>query len=108
MVKQYLDVCEWEVDGEIEFDSNGFPLPTTPTAVKTASCRYENFSGSNHKEWTNVDGKTILQRGTIYLKKSEEVPVKFQRVKVTRGSEIVFEGNILNVYKGQLNTTIAV
>ena len=99
MVKQYLDVCEWEVDGEIEFDGNGFPIPAEPTEVKTAKCRYENFSGSNHKEWTNIDGKTILQRGTIYLRKGEEVPVRFQRVKVTRDGEIVFEGNILNGYR---------
>ena len=108
MVKQYLDVCEWRILLGFTYDANGFPVPASPTTLRTVKCRYENFKSGNRKEWTGVDGKTILQQGTIYIKKGDLCPDKFQKVKITRGPETIFEGNILNVYKGQLNTTIAV
>lgn len=89
----------------------GFPVPGTPGETVTARCRYENFGMTNRKEWTGEDGQTIQQRGTIYVKFGEPVPGKFERVTVTDdydGNYLEVDLPVLNVYKGQLNSTLAV
>lgn len=88
----------------------GFPKPGSQGTSYSVKCRYENFAVSNRKEWTGEDGKTILQRGTIFVPFGERVPEKFENVKIVddTDSRVEFEGNVLNVYTGQLNSTLAV
>lgn len=109
MVKQYLDVLTWNEKGTLPTtDQNGFPVPGTTGAEVTAKCRYENFSGKGVREFRNSDGEVVLQVGTVYVKRGEPIPIKFEKIKVTRDGIITFEGEALNVYTGQLNVTISV
>lgn len=87
----------------------GFPIAGVRGPEVTAKSRYENFRGGSTKEFTNKTNKTVIQRGFIYVKKGEPTPKKFETVKVVaENGEVMFEGEVLNVYNGQLNTTIAV
>lgn len=110
MIKQYRDVVSWQLAGTpATKDENGFPVPSIPGETVTAMGRYENFTGTGRKEYTNRDGQVILQKGTIFIKKGQPAPNKFESLIVTSPEfEEVFEGEALNVYEGQLNTTIAV
>ena len=109
MVRQYLDLMEWDAStGESGQDSDGNPIPNTPVIVSNAFCRYENFQSGNRKEFLNRDGESVLATGTIYCKKGSDVPERFSVVKVTRNAIKVFEGEVLNVYRGQLNSTLHV
>lgn len=109
MVRQYLDTLSWTLPGTpAGEDENGFPVPGTPGETVTAQARYENYTG-RIKEWRASDSEVVEQRGTIYVKKGQPVPMKFETVTVIReGQGVTFEGEALNVYQGQLNTTIAV
>lgn len=109
MVRQYLDTLSWTLPGTPGGeDENGFPLPSIPGVTMTAKARYENYRG-RVKEWIARDGETVVQKGTIYIKKGQPVPMKFEEVTVTReGEGVTYKGEALNVYKGQLNTTIVV
>lgn len=90
-------------------DENGFPVPGTSGPSYSAMCRYENYKGGSTKSWQNKKNETVLQRGTVFVKKGEILPVKFETVTITDPEgAVVFEGELLNVYKGQLNATIAV
>lgn len=87
----------------------GFPVPGQPGEEVTIMCRYENFKTGAVKEWTNKKNETVLQRGTIYVKWGQQMPTKFETVTVESPQYgEMFKGEILNVYNGQLNTTIAV
>lgn len=111
MVKQYRDVISWQLAGTpaTKDPVTGFPIPSVPGETVTAKGRYENFSGTGRKEYVNRDGQVILQKGTIFIKKGQTAPNKFETVTVTSPEfEEVFKGEALNVYEGQLNTTIAV
>ena len=110
MVIQYLHVMAWTGEGSPPTeDENGFPVPGSPGESYTAACRYENFRGGSTKSWQNKKNETVLQRGTVFVKKGEILPKKFETVTVTDpDGVVVFEGELLNVYKGQLNATIAV
>lgn len=111
MVKQYRDVVSWVTEGTpaTEDPITGFPIPGEAGATIEVKGRYENFKSGNRKEYLNRDGLTVFQKGTIYIKKGEIYPKRFEIVKVTSPEfEVVFEGEILNVYKGQLNTTVAI
>ena len=112
-VKQYPHTMSWTGPGTpATVDPvTGFPVPGTPGETVTVQCRYENFGLTNRREWTGEDGKTIWQRGTVYVKFGEPVPAKFEHVTVAdpeQDNYLEFEGPVLNVYTGQLNTTIAV
>lgn len=110
-VLQYPHTMSWTGEGtpaSVDTDT-GFPIPGVPGEVVSVKCRYENFNKTNRKEWTNEDGKTIAQIGTIFVPFGHEIPRKFKRVRIVdRDGDEVFEGPILNVYKGQMNTTLAV
>lgn len=111
MVKHYPHTLSWTRQGtpSTEDPETGFPVPGTPSEPVLSASRYENFRGGSTKEWTNKANKTVLQRGTIYVRKGEQVPNKFETVRVEDPEKgLMFEGEILNVYQGQLNTTIAV
>lgn len=110
MVKQYRDVVSWQLAGSPPSkDENGFPIEGVPGDVVLSNGRYENFTANNRKEYTNRDGETVYQKGTIYLKKGSAIPERFETLTVISPEfEEVFKGEALNVYKGQLNTTIAV
>jgi len=88
----------------------GCPVCGTTGCAVTGQCRYENFGLTNRREWTGEDGKTIWQRGTVFVKFGEPVPKKFEEITVWDEVQEVeeFTGPVLNVYTGQLNTTIAV
>lgn len=110
-VKHYPHTLSWDTEGTpaTKDPVTGFPIPGIPGEALTAISRYENFQKGAVREWTNKNGETVLQKGVIYVKKGESVPKKFDNVKV--GSPdfgTMFEGEILNVYTGQLNTTIIV
>lgn len=108
-VRQYLDLMEWNGStGEDGVDSDGNPIPGTPVPVSNAFCRYENFNAGNRKEFTNRDGEAVLATGVIYVRFGTQVPERFSWVSVTRNAVQVFEGEILNVYRGQLNSTLHV
>lgn len=91
-------------------DANGFPVPGSPGETVTARCRYENFGITNRREWTGEDGETVWQRGTIFVEFGQPLPRKFERVTVTDDTDgyLEFEGPVLNVYTGQMNSTLAV
>lgn len=112
MVKQYPHTMKWTPAGTppTTDPSTGFPVPGNPASEKSAKCRYENFRQSNHKEFTGADGKTIMQKGTIFVQFGQEVPELFDRVTVTDDAtgEKEYEGHVLNVYTGQMNSTVAV
>jgi hypothetical protein len=111
MVKQYPHTLTWTTEGtpSTKDPETGFPVPGVPAAPVTAASRYENFRGGSVKEFINKKNETVRQRGTIYLKKGEPVPRKFETVVMYgKEGEIIFEGELLNVYTGQLNVTIAV
>lgn len=111
MVKHYPHKLSWTGEGtppSVDPDT-GFPIPGVPGIEQQAKARYENFRTGAVKEWRNKKNETVLQRGTIYVKKGEPAPKKFETVTVTSEEYgLMFEGEILNVYHGQLNTTIAV
>lgn len=110
-VKHYPHTTTWEVEGTPAGKDpvTGFPVPGQPGEEISAISRYENFQKGGSKEWTNKNGKTVLQKGVIYLKKGEPVPKKFDTVKVTSPEfGEMYEGEVLNVYTGQLNTTIII
>lgn len=87
----------------------GFPVPGAPGEEVSSESRYENFKGGSTKSWINKANETVIQKGTIYVRKGQPVPKKFDTVKVVSPEYgLMFEGEILNVYTGQLNTTIAV
>lgn len=111
VVKQYRDTLSWTAPGTPPGTDpeTGDPIPGTPGEARTAQCRYENFRSNNHREWVDSDGKVVKQRGTIYVKDGEACPDQFEVVTVTSPEfQEVFHGETLNVYKGQLNYTIAV
>lgn len=111
MVVHYPHTTTWFREGtpSTEDPVTGFPVPGIPGEEVSAESRYENFRGGSTKEWRNKKNETVLQRGTIYLRKGQPIPVKFETVTVVSPEYgIMFEGEILNVYAGQLNTTIAV
>ena len=111
MVKHYPHILSWTGEGTSPSvdPATGFPIPGVPGLPQEAKARYENFKTGAVKEWRNKKNETVLQRGTIYVKKGEPTPKKFETVTVTSGEYgLMFEGEILNVYHGQLNTTIAV
>lgn len=110
-ILQYRDVLKWRGEGTpATIDPvTGDPVPGTPGSEITAMCRYENFRGRSSREWLNRDGETVLQRGTIYVKKGEQCPEKFETVTVESPEfGLVFKGEVLNTYQGQLNYTLAV
>lgn len=111
--KQYWHTMSWTSKGSAPTVDpvTGFPEPGSIGVTVTAQCRYENFGMTNRREWTGEDGKTILQRGTIYVLDDEPLPEKFERVQVVdpkHGDIIVFEGPVLNIHRGKFNSTIAV
>lgn len=111
MVKQYRDIVSWTTEGSpaTKDPITGFPIPGSKGEELESKGRYENFKSGNRKEYENKNGDTVYQKGTIYLKKGELIPLRFETVTVTSPEfGEVFKGEILNVYKGQLNTTIAV
>lgn len=115
-VEQYTDTMSWTAEGTpATFDPElGFPKAGNAGTTMQAACRYENFGRTNRKEYTGEDGKSIFQMGAIYVKFGQPIPNKFERVVVTRFDKgeqktvTVFEGPVLNVYRGQLNSTLAV
>lgn len=109
-VKQYPHIMSWTGKGSNSSvdSSTGFPKPGSSGQAISAACRYENFGITNRREWTAEDGKTIWQRGTVFVKLGESVPKKFEHIQVKDGDKVIFEGPVLNVYEGQLNSTIAV
>lgn len=111
MVKQYPHRLVWQTEGtpSQKNPATGFPVPGGLPTNREAKARYENFNKGAVKEFTNKNGKTVLQKGTIYVKFKEPYPLKFETVKVISPDYgVVFEGEILEVYKGQMNTTIIV
>lgn len=109
MVRQYLDTMVWNgASGPDGRDSDGNPIPGTPVEVVNTAVRYENFQSGNRKEFTNRDGETVLATGIVYAKLGSDVPERFSVITVTRNAVKVFEGEVLNVYKGQLNSTLHV
>lgn len=111
MVKQYPHTLNWTQEGAVSTKDpeTGFPVVGVPGEEVQSACRYENFRGGSTKHWTNKANETVIQKGTIYVKKGEEIPTKFSTVRVTSPENgRIFEGEILNVYIGQLNVTIAV
>lgn len=111
MVVHYPHTTTWLREGSpsTEDPVTGFPVPGQPGEEVMSASRYENFRGGSTKEWRNKKNETVLQRGTIYIKRGEPIPVKFDTVTVVSPEfGVVFQGEILNVYKGQLNVTIAV
>lgn len=109
MVSQYPDTMVWNgAAGPDGRDGDGNPIPGTPATETNTTVRYENFSSGNRKEFTNRDGETVLATGVIYCKKGSETPERFSVVTVTRNAVTVFEGEVLNVYQGQLNSTLHV
>lgn len=109
MVRQYLDLMVWNgATGPDGTDGDGNPIPGTPVIIENPLCRYENFQSGNRKEFLNRDGESVLATGVIYVKLGTEVPERFSVVTVTRDTDQVFHGEVLNVYKGQLNSTLHV
>lgn len=111
MVRHYPHTLIWQTEGTPagKDPETGFPVPGVPGEVLTAQCRYENFQKGTSKEYKNKNGETVLQKGTIYVKKGEKVPTFEDTVRVESPEfGVVFEGEILHVYQGQLNSTIAI
>lgn len=111
MVTQYPHTMTWTLEGpEATKDPvTGFPVPGANGQTVSAVCRYENFRGGNRTEYRNKKNETVEQRGTIFLKKGEPVPKKFETVVVTSPEYgEMFSGELLNVNPNQLNVTIAV
>lgn len=101
MVIQYLDKLTWVSKQEqIGVDEWGQPIYDDEDGGSVIG-RYENFKGSK-KEFLDVDGITVVQNdGVFYCKPRVKVPNRFDLVEVR---DTKFQ--VLNIYKGQLNTTI--
>lgn len=111
MVKHYPHTITWQTEGSpaTKDPDTGFVVPGTPGTTWTAVCRYENFQKGGTKEFRNKNGETVFQKGAIYIKKGEAVPKKEDTVKVESPDfGTMFEGEILNSYQGQLNSTLIV
>lgn len=101
MVVQYPDVMTWN-DVTIEENDYGYPVETI-TATHNLYGRYENFMKGWGKEHEKIDGVSILADGVYYAKIGQDLPKRFDLIEIpTRG----YKGQILHVYKGQLNNTI--
>lgn len=110
-VERYRDTLTWTGEGTPTTTDpvTGDPVPGTPGATLMAACRYEDFRGRVVKQWVNSDGETVLQTGTVYVRDKEVLPPRFEKIKVDSPEfGTVFQGEALNVYRGQLNCTIAV
>lgn len=109
-VKHYPHTTTWKTEGGTPGrDGNGFPVPGTQGGTVEAVSRYENFRKGGAKEYRNKNGETVLQKGTIFVKKGQPYPKQEDTVTVTSPEfGTMFEGEVLFVYKGQLNTTIII
>ena len=106
MVKHYPHLMTWTfIDPNAGgYDENGYPIPPAESESFESICRYENFTGGI-KQFNNKAGEAVQQKGTIFVKFGQSLPKVGEVVKVSLDQ---FEGEVLNVYKGQLNSTIAV
>lgn len=111
MVRQYPDILKWVTEGTPSTidPETGDPIPGTPGEEIDAKCRYEDWTGGVARTWMNKDGESVVPTGKIYIKFREDLPVKFEVIDLERvKAGISLRMEILDVYHGQMNSTITV
>lgn len=78
-------------------DENGMPLPDSGT-VMTAKCR---FHPESKKQMKNEANDAVMQSGRIRFNTGSEMPDVYTHVTVKDGDRVIFEGKVLEVYRGQ-------
>lgn len=106
-VTQYNSSLSWLSEGTPDTqDGDGNIIPGVPGDEETALCRYENYQAGNRKEVIGRDGKTVLALGRIFIKFGEPVPPRFFIGTITNNGEIIYKGEIVNTFEGQMNKTV--
>lgn len=93
-------IATWSVPGtEPQTDpETGFPIPTEDITM-SVPCRYHSENG---KQFTNEVNQPVFQKGRIRFVKGSQMPSLYENIKVTDGDVVVFEGPVMEVYRGQL------
>lgn len=100
-------MLKWKTEGTSDSqDQDGNIIPGVPGVELTATCRYENFQGSNRKEYLGRDGKTVLATGSVFIKFGQPIPERFTVGTITTDGNEIYSGEIMNTFEGQMNKTI--
>ncbi len=106
-VKQYPSILSWKSEGTPPSqDGDGNVVPGIPETEFNSKCRYENFDSGNRKEFTGVNGKTVLATGRVFIKFGEALPERFVVGVITTEGREIYKGEIINTFEGQMNKTI--
>lgn len=103
----YNSVLTWSAPGTPDTkDEDGNIIPGTPGEEISAVCRYENFRLGNRLEFIGRNGKTVLAVGRVYVKFGQPVPPRFFVGTIRTGETEIYKGEFMNVFDGQMNSTI--
>jgi len=106
-VKQYPSILSWETEGTPPSqDEDGNVIPGIHGEDFSSRCRYENFDSGNRKEFTGVNGKTVLATGRVFIKFGDPIPSRFIVGSITTEENEIYKGEIMNTFEGQMNKTI--
>lgn len=83
----------------------GYEIPGVPGEPIEVPCGYHD---GGVKEFKNEDNKVVLQKGFIRLDVGSDLPDLFYPIKIYGGTELVFEGKVMNIFRGQLTWRIDV
>lgn len=83
----------------------GYEIPGVPGEPIEVPCGYHD---GGVKEFKNEDNKVVLQKGFIRLDVGSGLPDLFHPIKIYSGTELVFEGKVMNIFRGQLTQRIDV
>lgn len=107
LVKQYNSLISWETEGTPPTqDEDGNVIPGEPGETVTSRCRYENYQGSNRREFIGRDGKTVFATGRVYIKFGDTKPPRFVVGTITTDEQEIYKGEVVNTFEGQMNKTI--
>lgn len=105
MVVQYPHIMKFSTLTDPARDENGDYVTPTEVIENTIECRYESAidgGGSANRAINTADGQSVQYNAKIYLKKDTAAPAAGQEIEI----EGICKGRCLQVYFGQLNTTV--
>lgn len=83
----------------------GYEIPGVPGEPIEVPCGYHD---GGIKEFKNEDNKVIIQKGIIRLDVGSAMPDLYHPVKVFGNTGLVFDGKVMNIFRGQLTWRIDV
>ncbi|MEJ2905089.1 hypothetical protein WAE58_21770 [Pedobacter panaciterrae] len=100
MVDKRPHVASWTLSGNESPNDpvTGFPVATDDVII-SVPCRYHSTTG---KQFNNELNQIVLQKGRIRFDNESEMPSVYKNIKVTDAGVVIFEGSVMEVYRGQL------